>query len=172
MAINSFTGDIVNPIVDARVDKSFSANALAKKLGLSRQYISRAEAGTYSSLNPALLKWTSNALDVTPQTVELLYKKFQRATRRATVEKTGPAKLERHSDAPGNKLFEHWRAGYWTSPMQFATAFCVHPDSVQKYEEGIQTQMPKPIKEVLIEAGLLDGNWTDRVEATGSPLTA
>lgn len=164
MAINqSFTGDITNPIVQARIDMAISANALARRLGLSKQYLSRAEQGTYSSLNPALLRWISNALNFTPEAVVQRYVLFQKATRRAAVEKIEPARLERKSETPGNELFERWRSGYWSSPIQFATDFCIHPDLIQKYEEGITKSMPKQLKAVLIENGILDSNWQDDI---------
>lgn len=167
MSIGSFSGDLANPITDARLDMSMSGPMLAKKLGLSRQYLNKAEQGTYSSLNPALVKWVANTLSITPFDVAHLYVKFQKSTRRATVEKVDPHKLERY---PGNTelghvLFERWRAGYWTSPTQFAIAFCVHPDAVQKYEEGIQLKMPSTIREALFENGLIEKDWADDLEA-------
>jgi len=171
VSTTSFTGDVVNPITDARLAKSFSGPALAKRLGLSRQYLSRAEQGTYSRLNPALQRWVSNALNLHPDAVLQRYILFQRAQRRATLEKVDPHRLERHgSMAEGHVLFERWRNGYWTSPTQFAVAFCVHPDSVQKYEEGIQRTMPKQILEALLEVNLIDPAWKD--QATDARVTA
>lgn len=163
MAVSqSFTGLVANPIVDARLEKSYSANALAKRLGLSRQYISRAEQGTYSSLNPSLIKWVAEALNISSGAVMNQYAKFQKAQRYATIEDIGPHKLERHgSSLPGHEIFERWRSGYWTSPIQFSIAFCVHPDATQKYEEGIQRKMPTQIREALLGVKLIDENWTD-----------
>lgn len=138
---------------------SLSGPALAKRLGLSRQYLNRAEQGTYTSLNPALLKWVSNALRIDVTSVKKRYLIFQQATRQATIEKVDPHKLVRHNSQPSHKLFEQWRNGYWTSPTQFAVAFCVHPDSVQKYEEGIQKTMPGQIRNALEEVNLLDKNF-------------
>lgn len=165
MVIGSFTGNDINPIVDARLAKSLSANALSKRLGLSRQYLSRAEQGTYSSLNPALLKWTANALSIGTADVMKLYTRFQRETRRATVDKVGPHKLSRNpgNNQPGHVIFEHWRSGYWPSTMAFATAFCIHPDTIQKYEEGIRLEMPSPIRLALREVGLIEDNWWDTI---------
>jgi transcriptional regulator with XRE-family HTH domain len=162
LSINhSFTGEIANPIVQARVDIAISANALARRLGFSKQYLSRAEQGTYSSLNPALLRWTANALGWTSESVVKRYVAFQKATRRATVERIEPAPLVRHSSDPGNVIFERWRSGYWVSPTAFANDFCIHPDLVQKYEEGITKTMPKHLKAAMIELKLLDDNWKD-----------
>lgn len=172
----SFSGSTPNPITDARNELQMSGPILAKRLGLSRQYLSRAEQGTYSSLNPALRKWVANATSISPNDVDRRYRNFQKAQRQNTIERIGPHKLERNeSSEPGYKIFTHWREGYWTSPLQFAVSFCVHPDSVQKYEEGIQRSMPKQILEALIEADLIELNWTDdlwRGGATERRLTA
>jgi transcriptional regulator with XRE-family HTH domain len=146
----------VNPVIDARLQMSLSSQGLAKKLGVSRQYIQRAEAGTYTSLNPALLKWTAQVLMIEIKDAIRLYEKFQSATRRATVDRIGPHKLERHNSAePSHVLFERWRSGYWPSAISFANAFCIHPDTISRYEEGISKEMPMVIRQVLIEMDLL-----------------
>lgn len=167
MAIQqSFVGDIPNPITQARVEASISANTLAKKLGISRQYLQRAESGTYSSLNPALLKWVGNEMGWDLRSTEGRYAEFQVAKRRQTVAETQPHKLERHdSKATGSEVFSNWRNGYWVSPMAFAAAFCVHPDLVQRYEEGIQKTMPKQIFQVLLKFDLIDPNWSDSFQS-------
>lgn len=145
---------------------SITLNTLGKKLGLSRQYLSRAESGTYSSLNPQLAKWVANSLDWEVQSVHERYETFQDARRRATMDEVQPHKLERHeSHEPGHVLFERWRSGYWVSPVAFANAFCVHPDLVQKYEEGVQKRMPRQIREVLRGFGIIDSNWVDAPES-------
>lgn len=171
MVNTSFIGEIANPITDARLEKNFSGPALAKRLGLSRQYLSRAEQGTYRSLNPALQKWVANALNIHPDAVKQRYVAFQKRQRLETLEKVQPHKLERHgSHETGSAIFEHWREGYWTSPTQFAQAFCVHPDTVQKYEEGIQKKMPDDIFRALLEVNLVDANWSDEIESTGTKI--
>jgi transcriptional regulator with XRE-family HTH domain len=170
----SYVGSTVNPVTQARIEMAISGPMLAKRLGLSRQYVNRAEQGTYSSLNPALLKWTANALSTTTENVVQRYVVFQKATRRATIERINPAKLIRQEGnrSPGGVLFERWRNGYWTSPLQFAVAFCVHPDLVEKYEEGITKNMPKHLKAALIETGILNGNWVDECNPTEARLRA
>jgi transcriptional regulator with XRE-family HTH domain len=171
----SFSGSVPNPIIDARLEMAMSANNLARRLGFSRQYLSRAEQGTYSSLNPALLRWVSNVSHVTIRTVEKRYEAFQKATRRATIERVNPHRLERHDNSPGAVLFERWRSGYWNSPTEFAVALCVHPDLVTKYEDGIQKTMPGVVFQALLEADLIDKNWVDepsKVKALSAPETA
>lgn len=56
------------------------------------------------------------------------------------------------------------------SPLAFAVALCLHPDSVQKYEEGIQRGMPNQIRIALKQVKLLDPSWG--TGATGGSLTA
>lgn len=141
-----------------------SGPMLAKKLGLSRQYLSRAEQGTYTNLNPALQKWVAHTLSISEHAVKLRYLQFQKTTRQATFNRVGPHKLERRrSSLAGHVLFERWRSGYWTSPTQFAIAFCIHPDSVQKYEEGIQKRMPDQLRSALLEVELIDESWSDEL---------
>lgn len=164
MAVNqSFVGQVVNPVVQARLQMAMNSNALARRLGLSRQYISRAEQGTYSSLNPTLLKWTSDALAIDRRWVEKSYANFQSSQRRATVEKIAPVRLERADGdmSPGGYLFEKWRSSYWYSVNAFAVDFCVHPNLVTKYEEGDQDNMPKQIKAALEETNLIALPWVE-----------
>jgi transcriptional regulator with XRE-family HTH domain len=175
--VNAFAGNISNPITEARIKQSLSGPALAKRLGLSRQYVNRVEQGTYSSLNPALLRWTANAMGWTNDSVARRYETFQKVQRQATFERISPHKLTRANGnlSPGGVIFEKWRSGYWNSPTAFAVAFCVHPDLVTKYEEGIQKTMPKQIFKALFQVGLIDKNWVDQpseVEATDGSLRA
>lgn len=163
MAIQkSFTGEVINPIIDARLRVVLSSTALAKKLGLSRQYLNRAEQGTYSSLNPALKKWTANTLGIGVTDVEKRYLQFQNATRAATVESVDPHKLERHennTNQPGYQIFEQWRSGYWPSSFAFSNAFCIHPETVRNYEEGMRPEMPTLMVEILTEFKLIDPDF-------------
>jgi transcriptional regulator with XRE-family HTH domain len=163
LAVNqNYVGSIANPIVEARLNQSMTSQVLGKRLGLSKQYVSRAEMGTYSSLNPSLLRWVSNAMGWTNESTIRRYVQFQNAKRRETVKDIAPHQLTRNeSPEPGYKIFERWRSGYWPSAMAFASAFCVHPDLVSKYEDGIQKTMPKQIKEVLKEFNLISDNWSD-----------
>lgn len=170
MITSSFTGDSVNPIIDARLQMSLSAQGLARKLGVSRQYIQRAEAGTYTSLNPALLKWVAQVLMIGTGDTQKLYARFQNAQRRATLNRVGPHKLERHegNNEAGHVLFERWRSGYWPSPVAFANAFCIHPDTISRFEEGISKEMPVVIKEVLNELDLLGENFNLQPPGAGA----
>jgi transcriptional regulator with XRE-family HTH domain len=155
----------VNPIIDARIEKAYSAAALAKQLGLSKQYLSKAEQGTYSSLNPSLIRWVGRALQISEEDVAKRYAQFQDAKRRSTIENVEPHKLTRTdgNNLPGCLLFEQWRAGYWPSVFAFSQAFCVHPEMVRKYEEGITPEMPKQIRDILTDANLMDEDWEEKM---------
>ena len=169
-SLNSFSGEVINPIVEARLDQAMTSNSLAKKLGLSRQYMSRAEQGTYTSLNPQLIKWVAESQGIHPRSVEDKYRRFQHHKRIDTVDEVQPHILRRNGSEAEHLTFERWRSGYWTSPLAFAVAFCVHPDSVQKYEEGIQRGMPQQIKIALEQVKLLEPDW--EATTTGASLRA
>lgn len=168
MRVNkSYVGSIANPIAETRVGLAMSGAALAKRLGLSRQYIQKAEEGIYTSLNPSLLKWTAEVNGFTVNAVAKRYKAFQNAQRRETIERVQPHPFT--LTEPEGFHFERWRSGYWTSSGQFAVAFCIHPDLIQKYEEGITKSMPKQLKLILEAHGLL--KMPLEAEALRGPLT-
>lgn len=173
MIQSSFTGSIINPIIDGRLHVGLTSNALAKRMGLSKQYVSRTEKGTYSSLNPALLQWVANALSISKNDVMKRYVQFQKATRLATVERIDPHKLVRQDGSvePGHVLFEHWRSGYWPSTVAFSNDFCVHSDTVRNYEEGIRKDMPTAIRSALLETNLLGPDF-EKIPSEPGPTGA
>lgn len=164
----AFTGNVANPITATRIDIGMSMQSLAKRLGLSKQYVSRAEQGTYTSLNPSLIAWVAETANIPKGEVCRRYNAFQAATRFATKEEVNPEKLIRHeSDGrPGHQIFEQWRSSYWSSVISFSNAFCIHPETIKTYEEGIRPTMPDPIRKTLSQVGLLDENWDDDPRTT------
>lgn len=139
-----------------------SVTSLAKRIGVSKQYVSRAEHGTYSALNNDLVRFASEKLRIKPAEFVRRYKEFQHATREHTLGEMNPQILARRGSlAPGNEIFSTWRSGYWRSVVSFCNAFCVHPEIVMKYEEGVRSDMPAPLREILNEVGLIDPNWID-----------
>lgn len=162
-----FAGPILcNPIIQARLESGFSVTTLAKRLGVSKQYISRAEHGTYSSLNNGLVKYGASTLKVKPGEFVIMYKKFQNETRAATVRERNPAMLARRgSNAPGSEIFVNWRSGYWHSITAFCNAFCLHPEIVRAYEDGVREEMPAAMRTVLQKFGILDPNWTETLQS-------
>lgn len=158
----AFVKDISNPITAARLDAGMSMNALAKKLGLSREYMSRAEQGTYVRLNPKLIAWVAESANIPVRSVIDRYANFQNATRITTKEEINPRILERgESDWPGYMLFTRWREDYWSSATSFSIALCIHPETVKSYEDGSRREMPERIKRVLQEAEMIESNWSD-----------
>lgn len=153
-----------NPFSVARFSEGYSLHRLGKRLGLSKQYLSRVEAGTYSGLNRELLAWTSRTLELPEREILDQYEAFQWATRRHNAEMMTPNMLARNDSlAPGFQIFSNWRSDYWHSVTAFSNEFCLHPEIVRNYEEGIgmSPTMPRIIRYVLNELQLLDPNWSE-----------
>lgn len=154
-----------NPVTEARNLEGYSQERLGKRLGVSKQYLSRAEQGTYSGLNKDLLRFVSQVLEVSIREVERQYRAFQSEKRLESLNKYQPEKLSRRaSREPGCVLFTRWRYCYWGSTTSFSNAFCIHPEIVRNYEEGITPAMPDQMMLVLNEMKLLDSNWTESVQ--------
>lgn len=168
----------MNPLSYARYLSTHSTTSLGKKLGVSRQYISRLEQGLYDKPNKDLLDWTVEVLNkslpddrqVTAPIVEQLYREWQ-WTKRESV------KME-HSLLPCSlteydvvsqpeivyfyKIFRQWRESYFVSTHAFCVAMCLHPTPVAEYEEGGTQKMPQNLKQVMSKLGLLgDGFKTN-----------
>lgn len=151
-----------NPVSRARVKGGYSLEKLGKIVGLSKQYLSRAEHGTYAGLNRELVIWISKSLEISPKSVKRLYESFQSEKRHDTVRTRHIDFLARKgSSEAGHVLFRHWREGHWYSQIAFCRDMCVHPVSVENYEEGITLFMPAQLQDALREVNLLDPNWQD-----------
>jgi hypothetical protein len=162
-----------NPIADARYECGLSLQRLGKRVGLSRQYLSRAEQGTYSGLNKDLIRFTSEQLQISSREVLRRYEAFQVMTRRRTASNLRPATLTRPVGANGElstdagwKIFETWRSSYWPSATAFSNALCVHPEVVRNYEDGQMPGMPEPVRLALLSVGLLDAKWSEHAPNT------
>lgn len=158
-----YTSNLQNPIAEARFKSGYSLERLGKHISLSKQYISRAEQGTYSGLNPALVNFAKNVLEISQGQVMARYMHFQSSKRKEVVRNVNPMLLARRgSKLPGNKIFEEWRSLYWTSSHNFATSFCIHPESVKNYEEGFISAIPEQLFRALTATKLIDPNWTEK----------
>lgn len=150
-----------NPLTEARDAAKISANRLAKNLKLSRQYLSRADQGTYVNINPSLMEFTCETLNINSKAVMEAYRKFQQDRRLETVEKINPKVLSVEPIADGSKakfhyeIFRTWREEYWHTISQFSSGLCVHPGTVTNYESGLQQYMPYSIRDALIQVKLL-----------------
>lgn len=155
-----------NPVSRARSFEGYSLERLGKLLGVSKQYLSRAEHGTYSGINRNLARWTAGVLDISVHEVDRQYSSFQSAKRRRTAQNLQPQILARRgSNEAGHVIFSRWRAGYWPTIIAFCKDMCVHPSSVENYEEGITPVMPVQLVDAMREAKLLDPNWEDAIRA-------
>jgi len=154
-----------NPIADARHSTGVSLQHLGKRVGLSRQYLSRAEQGTYSGLNKDLVNFTSKQLGISVREVVRRYEAFQVMTRKFTAESLQPTPLRRgNSQEPGYVIFERWRSGYWNTATAFSNGFCVHPEVVRNYEDGQLPGIPDPVRGALASVGLIASDWTEGPE--------
>ena len=161
--------DQVNPIVEARLQDGYSLKRLGKRLDMSAQYISRAEHGTYSDLNKALVQYAADILGIPQPAVMHRYKEFQKETRRRTAQNLNPKPLSRGlSISPGHEIFASWRSTYWSSAVAFSNAFCVHPEVVNTYEEGIRAVLPDQVRRALAHVKLLDPNWSEEAASRHS----
>jgi transcriptional regulator with XRE-family HTH domain len=165
----------MNPVSYARYLSSHSTTALAKRLDVSRQYISRLEQGLYDKPNKVLLDWTTSTLNksldkpVTNTAVENLYREWQWQKRESTkvnmsllpCSVTEHDKVRQQVENKGatiiyyHRIFRQWRQDYWVSPHAFCVDMCLHPSPVVDYEEGLTHTMPNNLKKVMLELGLI-----------------
>jgi transcriptional regulator with XRE-family HTH domain len=161
----------MNPVSYARYLSTYSTTALAKKLSVSRQYISRLEQGLYDKPNKELLEWTTGVLNksldqdkqVTSAGVEQLYREWQWMQR----ETVKMAKILRPCSVTEfdrvkqpdivyyYKIFHQWRSDYWDTTHGFCVDMCLHPSPVVDYEEGNTHSMPGGLRKVMNQLSLL-----------------
>lgn len=58
-----------------------------------------------------------------------------------------------------HNVFRQWREGYWTSYVGFCQALCVHPASVENYENGSYDFMPRLMVDALNDVSLIDSSF-------------
>jgi Helix-turn-helix. len=166
----------MNPVTHARYLSTLSTTALAKKLHVSRQYISRLEQGLYDKPNEAVLSWTTdilnNNLASDSQTnvaeVEKYYRAWQWQHRELTKDSLflKPLEVTKYDKVIQSegviwyyRLFKQWRSDYWNTAHTFCVDMCLHPGPVVDYEDGKTSKMPGTLKEVLNHLGLLGQNF-------------
>jgi predicted transcriptional regulator len=159
----------MNPISYARNLTDFSTTALAKRLDVSRQYISRLEQGLYDKPNKILLDWTTEALNrslakpVNAEQVEQLYREWQWQKRESTKESRvlSPCRVTDYDKVAQpeiiyyHKIFRQWRRDFFVSPHEFAVELCLHPSPVVDYEDGNTHSMPTGLKSVMNRLNLI-----------------
>lgn len=161
-------GSTKNPLTEARGIANISASKLARTLKLSRQYLSRADQGTYTNISPSLLAFTCDALELNQKNVMELYRKFQSDRRVETVEKVNPKILaieltENSKPKFHYEYFRDWREEYWHTISQFSSQMCVHPGIVTNYESGTQMCMPFMLRDSLRQVNLLHSSFDTEV---------
>lgn len=165
----------MNPISYARYLSTHSSTSLAKKLGVSRQYISRLEQGLYDKPNDKLLSWATEQLNkhlaedkqTNNEAVQQLYREWQWMHRESSkmshiirpLEITEYHKARQPNVMYYYKIFAEWRSDYWISTHAFCVDFCLHPSPVVDYEEGNTRSMPTSLKEVMGKLGLLGSGF-------------
>lgn len=175
--------DNMNPIRYARSLDQLSQAKLARKLQISRPFLIRVEQGCYKTPGSDLTNYAAQTLTVTPRRITETYINFQTARRYSTLDSlTGLSGLVGPVAAPSNitknssegvatvnlrrifvhEQFKEWREGYWSSAIDFAVSFCVHPDSVRKYELGQMLRMPEQLQDVLRQCNLIGNIDVDR----------
>lgn len=153
----------MNPVSYARHLTTFSTTALAKRLSVSRQYLSRLEQGLYDKPNGTLTSWTASVLNkhldkpVSAADVEEAYQQWQ-WEKRNSVKKNlvlRPCSVTEYDRVRQpeiiyyHRVFKMWREGYWTSTHAFCVDMCLHPSPVTDYEEGNTQSMPSNLKAVM-----------------------
>jgi transcriptional regulator with XRE-family HTH domain len=166
----------MNPISYARYLSTYSStSALARELGVSRQYLSRIEQGIYDKPNQELLEWAATTInkasgkDFEASDVEQLYREWQwqkresaklnKALRPVTVTEYDLVKQRAINGTDAivyyYRIFTQWRSDYWLTSHAFCVDMCLHPSPVAEYEEGKTHTMPNTLKKVLIELELI-----------------
>lgn len=159
----------MNPVSYARYLSTYSTTALAKNLGVSRQYLSRLEQGLYDKPNTKVIEWTRDTLNksldspVTSSAVEQLYREWQWQKRESIKMNKALRPLEitvyDRAKQPDviyyHRVFRQWRNDYWTTAHAFCVDMCLHPSPVAEYEEGLTHTMPNNLKKVLNELHLI-----------------
>lgn len=160
----------MNIIAVARNVEHLSQAALAKKLGLSRPFVVRAEQACYNEPGQVLTHYVARALKLSPGEVIDNYRMFQSSHRKETIENKfgsieklgGPVAAPYELDDTdkhivfSHQLFQKWREGYWNTVTAFSVDMCVHPYSVAHYEDGDMYEMPGQLFNVLKENDLLE----------------
>lgn len=165
-----------NPLTFAVNRSTISYTELGADVLLSKQYLGKAKTGCYSDINDRLIGWIARTLsdyfdeNVSTKQVNQWYHEFQIAKRNKILYKLSPVEGKPLDDAPvmndyryNNKedfriKFVMWRRTHWKSGLAFAQDMCIHPYTVQTYEEGGTKDIPGAIMDLLV--------WIEEVVAS------
>jgi transcriptional regulator with XRE-family HTH domain len=142
-----------NPLKRLRHLCNLTLDQVAYQVGVSRQFIIRAEQGVYSAVPDSLLDFYGGRLEVDALAVGAEYYQFQLLTRKANYGRliepwTFPDVLQHP--------FIHWRlmSGV-TSSAGICKLFCVHPATINKFEKRsfLMNAIPDQLVGALLESG-------------------
>lgn len=151
---------MINPITQARSSTIDNTTHLARKLEVSRQYLTRAEQGLYEKPNLKILNWTAETLNKSPEEVLKDYEDWRWHHRRLVKESKSlrPVRINPHYNPPViyyHRVFKDWRELYWKTSHEMCVDLCMHTSPVGLYEEGEAFKMPSILKEVMSRLGLI-----------------
>jgi transcriptional regulator with XRE-family HTH domain len=144
---------------------------LASQLGLSRQYVSRAEMGCHLNLSVRVVKWIQLSVNqefsggLSYSAIGTWYRLFQTERRTQTRNRIGINNLRELLPPVASSIaapdeyrarFKEWRTIYWPTRYAFAKDMCVHPGSVDSFESGKSRKIPHDLMAVLV--------WLERDE--------
>lgn len=146
------TNTPVNPLRQLRMEARLGVEQLADRVGVSKQFIIRAEQAVYDSPPPRLLEYYSLAKWDEDELINE-YTEFQHFTR-----KTNYGRLLDPRPV-GNPEFAHpftyWREASGLSRQSISTLYCVHPATVFKFEQQahLVNSLPPQLSDALLESG-------------------
>lgn len=144
-----------NPITTIRFRNGYTAQALAKRLNLSSQYVDRVEQGIYEAPTPKLMEWCVENSAMLEDDILEEYHQWRFLKREDTLARLNLKPISRPGSAPANYMaFKLWREYYWDTSFQCAKSLCVPHTPVANYEE-VGGKMPKPLRETLVYLGLI-----------------
>src|SRR5688572_29538382 len=123
-----------NPIRKIRTNMNLSQAEFARRVGLTRQYISRLEQGHYAQVSVDVTSWIVSEAGIIPVHVNFAYHDWQSHKRRTWAETHNVEKLKPPLTGAYYKAFKEWRKTYWSSVEKFCTDLCVNAALVTVYE--------------------------------------
>lgn len=170
----------MNPVTYARMTANLSKLELGRQLQISRTFIIRAEQGCYVDPGKKLIKFSCNRLNVDRADLMERYESFQfqkrtdEVSNRSLLKLRCPFPVEKSfknsdqgvtTDTSGlieiynHEVFKKWREDYYNTIIGFSGSMCVHPSSVEQYENGKLQSMPNQLRDALESMNLIDHSF-------------
>lgn len=151
-----------NPVTEFRLRQlDSSIEKTARMIGVSVSTLLRTEYGCYNNLPPTILRYLSN-YSGTPDSISNMYARFQTHKRIASSREHELdyfywSKLqELCAKEPEVNPFVLWREGLqkFNSRLAFCKAFCLHPSTIKRLEDGFAEKLPAALKIACDDIGL------------------